>query len=103
MAAGAGADLPFGRLFFNYLKLSPSYAAGCHRIASGAKTKLNAHGKSVLSCVEAYGDVNQCQYGEWVAGQGCKCYSERNVVEVRTASDLASVSKSDLLLNRPGN
>ena len=97
----AGSDLPFGRLFFNYLKLSPSYAAGCHRIASGAKTKLNAHGKKVLSCVEAYGDVNQCQYGEWMAGQGCKCYSERDAVEVRTANELASISKSDLLLCFP--
>ena len=97
----AGADLPFGRLFFNYLKLSPSYAAGCHRIASGAKTKLNAHGKKVLSCVEAYGDVNQCQYGEWMAGQGCKCFSEQNTVEVRTANELASISKSDLLLCFP--
>lgn len=100
-SAPDGADLPFGRLFFNYLKLSPSYAAGCDRIASEAKTKLNAHGKKVLSCAEAYGDVNQCQYGEWMAGQGCKCYSERNAVEVRTASDLASVSKSDLLLCFP--
>ncbi len=93
--------MPFGRLFFNYLKLSPSYTAGCHRIASGAKTKLNAHGKKVLSCVEAYGDVNQCQYGEWMAGQGCKCYSERNAVEVRTGNELASISKSDLLLCFP--
>ena len=93
--------MPFGRLFFNYLKLSPSYAAGCHRIANGAKTKLNAHGKKVLSCVEVYGDVNQCQYGEWMAGQGCKCFSERDAVEVRTANELASISKSDLLLCFP--
>lgn len=96
-----GVGLPFGRLFFNFLKLSPSYAAGCHRIATGAKTKLNAHGKKVLNCAEAYGDVNQCQYGEWMAGQGCKCYSERDAVEVRTANELASISKSDLLLCFP--
>ena len=100
-SAPAGADLPFGRLFFNYLKLSPSYAAGCHRIASGAKTKLNAHGKKVLSCVEAYGDVNQCQYDEWMAGQGCKCYSERSAVEIRKGSDLASIAKTDLFLCFP--
>jgi len=93
--------LPFDRLFFNYLKLSPSYAAACQRIANGAKPKLNTHGKKVLSCAEAYGDVNKCQYGEWIAGQGCSSYNERNLVEVRTPSDLASISKTDLLLCFP--
>jgi hypothetical protein len=97
-----GTNLPFGRLLFNYLRLSPSYAAGCHRIASeGVKTKLNAHGKKVLSCAEAYGDVSHCQYSEWIKRQGCKCYSEREAVEVRKANELASISKSDLLLCFP--
>jgi hypothetical protein len=97
-----GADLPFGRLFFNYLKLSPSYAAGCHRItAQSSKTKLNAHGKKVLHCAETYGDVSQCQYSEWMHRRGCKCFSERDAIEVRRGNDLASVTKADLVLCFP--
>jgi hypothetical protein len=97
-----GADLPFSRLFFNYLKLSPSYAAGCHRIATeDAKVKINSHGKQVLKCAETYGDVSQCRYSDWMAGNGCHCLAKRSAVEICTGSDLASISKADLLLCFP--
>jgi hypothetical protein len=68
----------------------------------GSKTKLNAHGKKVLSCAKVYGDVSQCKFGDWIKRQGSNGFSERRAIEVRTGNELASVSKSDLLLCFPG-
>lgn len=97
-----GEGLPFARLFFNFLKLSPSYAAACHRIAAQeTKSKLNAHGKKVLKCAEIYGDVSQCRYGEWMKGPTCRCANHREQIEVRNGDDLKEVAKNDLLLCFP--
>lgn len=97
-----GKGLSFRRLFFNFLKLSPSYAAACHRIAEGNTTsKLNAHGKKVLKCAEIYGDVSQCRYGEWMKGPTCLCANDRYQIGVRHGDDLRNVAKNDLLLCFP--
>ena len=97
-----GVGLPFRRLFFNFLKLSPSYAAACQRIAAqDTKSKLNAHGKKVLKCAEIYGDVSQCRYGEWMKGPTCRCARDREQIEVRHGNELKGVATNDLLLCFP--
>lgn len=97
-----GVGLPFARLFFNFLKLSPSYAAACHRIAAQEiNSKLNTHGKKVLKCAEIYGDVSQCRYGEWMKGLTCLCANDREQIKVRHGNDLKEVAKNDLLLCFP--
>jgi hypothetical protein len=58
------------RLFYNYLRLSPSYAAGCLHKARGVGQKLNRHGAKVLACVDKYRDVHQTSFDDWVKGAG---------------------------------
>ena len=60
------AAMVLARLRFNFLKLSPSYAAGCHQIAMGAgRPKVNAKGREVLKTISLYGDVNKVKFNEW--------------------------------------
>ena len=67
------AAMTSARLYYNYLRLSPSYAAGSlHSLRSaGSKSiKLNRHGAKVLACVNKYRDVHKTSFENWVAGAG---------------------------------
>ena len=47
------------RLFYNYLRFSPSYAAGCAHKLRKSRKKLNKHGRTVLASVDKYCDVHR--------------------------------------------
>jgi hypothetical protein len=90
------------RLFYNYLRFSPSYAAGCvHRNRASPK-RLNLHGRAVLACVEKYRDVHQLAFDDWVQGPGQICLSAPNVLpEFQTADSLKIGHPSDIYLRFP--
>ena len=45
------------RLFYNYLRFSPSYAAGVIHRVRGSLKRVNRRGLKVLACVNKYADV----------------------------------------------
>ena len=64
------AAMVLARLRFNFLKLSPSYAAGCQQIALGTgRPKVNAKGREVLKTISRYGDVSKVKFNEWEIGR----------------------------------
>ena len=97
-----GVALARARLRFNFLKLSPSYAAGCHQLASGVgKPKVNAQGRTVLKTIGRYGDVSKVKFQEWVLTKSHLCVSNRDAIEIRSGNDLKSIAKTDLVLCFP--
>jgi hypothetical protein len=90
------------RLFYNYLRLSPSYAAGCVHKARGVGRKLNKHGVKVLACVDKYRDVHQTSFDEWVKGAGRSRADEPSLLpELQTSKTLAIGHQSDLFIRFP--
>ena len=90
------------RLFYNYLRLSPSYAAGCVHKARGVGQKLNKHGSKVLACVEKYRDVHQTSFDDWVKGAGkSRVDGPLLLPELQTSKTLAIGHQSDLFIRFP--
>jgi hypothetical protein len=90
------------RLFYNYLRFSPSYAAGCVHRNRASRKRLNLHGRAVLACVEKYRDVHQLAFDDWVQGPGQVCLSAPNVLpEFQTADALKIGHPSDIYLRFP--
>jgi len=55
------------RLFYNFLRLSTSYAAGCVNKSKPLGLKLNAHGNKVRQAVDLYCNVHQMHFSNWLA------------------------------------
>jgi hypothetical protein len=90
------------RLFYNYLRLSPSYAAGCLHKARGVGQKLNRHGAKVLACVDKYRDVHQTSFDDWVKGAGrFRADMPSLLPELQTSKTLATGHQSDLFIRFP--
>lgn len=90
------------RLFYNYLRLSPSYAAGCVHKARGVGRKLNKHGVKVLACVDKYQDVHQTSFDDWVKGAGRSRVDVPTLLpELQTSKTLAIGHQSDLFIRFP--
>jgi len=90
------------RLRFNFLKLSPSYAAGWDQLAIGKiKPKVNAQGRTVLKTIDRYGDVCKVKFEEWVLTNSHLCVPDRDAIEIHKGNALKSISKSDLVLCFP--
>ena len=97
-----GVALARARLRFNFLKLSPSYAAGCHQLASGVgKPKVNAQGRAVLKTIGRYGDVSKFKFEEWALNYSHLCEPSRNAVEIRSINALKAIARTDLVLCFP--
>ena len=97
-----GVALARARLRFNFLKLSPSYAAGCHQLDSGVgKPKVNAQGRAVLKTISRYGDVSKVKFQEWALTNTQTFMSDRDAIEIYSGNMLKSISKSDLVLCFP--
>ena len=97
-----GVALASARLRFNFLKLSPSYAAGCHQLTSGVgKPKVNAQGRAVLKTIGRYGDVSKVKFEEWALTIAHTCMPDRDAIEIRSGNDLKSFAKTDLVLCFP--
>jgi hypothetical protein len=97
-----GVALSRARLRFNFLKLSPSYAAGCHQLASGVgKPKVNAQGRAVLKTIDRYGDVSKVKFQEWALTKSHLCVSNRDAIEIHSGEVLKSIAKTDLVLCFP--
>ena len=97
-----GVALARARLRFNFLKLSPSYAAGCHQLASGvSKPKVNAQGRAVLKTIGRYGDVSKVKFEEWALTNAHTYMPNRDAIEIRSGEDLKSIAKTDLVLCFP--
>jgi hypothetical protein len=89
-----GVALARARLRFNFLKLSPSYAAGCHQLASGVgKPKVNAQGRAVLKTIGRYGDVSKVKFEEWALTDAHTCMPNRDAIEIRSGNDLKSIAR----------
>lgn len=96
------AAMASARLFYNYLRLSRSYAAGCVHRALGTRNKLNRHGSTVLASVDKYRDVHKTSFHEWVQGPG----SARIIIptlmpEIMTVQALKVGHQSDLFIRFP--
>jgi hypothetical protein len=90
------------RLFYNYLRLSPSYAAGCVHKARGVGRKLNKHGVKVLACVDKYRDVHQTSFDDWVKGAGRSRVDVPSLLpKLQTSKTLAIGHQSDLFIRFP--
>lgn len=90
------------RLFYNYLRLSPSYAAGCLHGLRSTGSKLNRHGAKVLACVNKYRDVHQTSFEDWVAGAGSvRIKAPSRMPEIVTAQTLVVGHQSDLFIRFP--
>ena len=90
------------RLFYNYLRLSPSYAAGCLHGLRSTGSKLNRHGAKVLACVNKYRDVHQTSFEDWVAGAGnVRIKAPSRMPEIVTAQTLEIGHQSDLFIRFP--
>ena len=97
-----GVALARARLRFNFLKLSPSYAAGCHQLASAvSKPKVNAQGRAVLKTIDRYGDVSKVKFEEWALTNAHTYMPNRDAIEIRSGEDLKSIAKTDLVLCFP--
>jgi len=97
-----GSAMTCARLFYNYLRLSPSYAAGCVHKARGLGQKLNRHGSKVLACVEKYRDVHQTSFDDWVNGAGKSRVDVPLLLpELQTSKTLAIGHQSDLFIRFP--
>ena len=94
-----GVALARARLRFNFLKLSPSYAAGCDQLsADGIKPKVNAQGRAVLKTIGRYGDVSKVKFEVWALNNSHSCMPDRDAIEIRSGNDLKSFAKTDLVL-----
>jgi len=94
--------LAHARLRFNFLKLSPSYAAGCHQLTNeGVKPKVNAQGRAVLKTIDRYGDVSKVKFKEWALTNAHTYMPNRDAIEIHSGNMLKSISKSDLVLCFP--
>jgi hypothetical protein len=90
------------RLFYNYLRLSLSYAAGCLHGLRSTGSKLNRHGAKVLACVNKYRDVHQTSFEDWVAGAGSvRIKAPSRMPEIVTAQTLVVGHQSDLFIRFP--
>ncbi len=97
-----GVALARARLRFNFLKLSPSYAAGCHQLTNGGvKPKVNAQGRAVLKTIDRYGDVSKVKFKEWALTNAHTCMPDRDAIEIRSGNDLKSFAKIDLVMCFP--
>ena len=96
------AAMTSARLFYNYLRLSPSYAAGCLHGLRSTGSKLNRHGAKVLACVNKYRDVHQTSFEDWVAGAGnVRIKAPSRMPEIVTAQTLEIGHQSDLFIRFP--
>ena len=90
------------RLFYNYLRLSPSYTAGCLHGLRSTRSKLNRHSAKVLACVNKYRDVHQTSFEDWVAGAGSvRIKAPSQMPEIVTAQTLEIGHQSDLFIRFP--
>lgn len=90
------------RLYHNYLRLSPSYAAGCLHGLRNTGSKLNRHGAKVLVCVNKYRDVHKTSFEDWVAGAGIvRINAPSSMPEIVTAQTLVVGHQSDLFIRFP--
>jgi len=53
------------RLFFNYLRISPSYRLAAEATATRIKPRMPEHSKAVLRCYNRFGDVWQRDFETW--------------------------------------
>ena len=97
-----GVALARARLRFNFLKLSPSYAAGCHQLTNGGvKLKVNAQGRAVLKTIDRYGDVSKVKFEEWALTNAHTCMPSRDAIEIHSGNALKSIARTDLVLCFP--
>jgi len=97
-----GVALARARLRFNFLKLSPSYAAGCHQFAiGGVKPKVNAQGKAVLKTIDRYGDVSKVKFKEWAQTISDLIVPSKEAIEIHKGNALGAIRQSDLVLLFP--
>ena len=97
-----GVALARARLRFNFLKLSPSYAAGCHQLTNGGvKPKVNAQGRAVLKTIGRYGDVSKVKFEEWALTNSDLIIPNREAIEIHKGNALRAIRQSDLVLLFP--
>jgi hypothetical protein len=96
------ALLASARLYYNYLRLSPSYAAGCEHRQHQSRHRLNRYGSRVLACVDKYRDVHTTSFEKWIQGPGSVRLVGPSVFpEFMTAQTLKVGHQSDLFIRFP--
>ena len=91
------------RLFYNFLRLSTSYAAGCVNKSKPLGLKLNAHGNKVRQAVDLYCNVHQMHFSNWLALPAVqnKFINHPCPIELIKGSDLSHINQSDIFIRFP--
>ena len=90
------------RLFYNYLRFSPSYAAGLIHRVRGSLKRVNRRGLKVLACVNKYADVYMSNFEQWIKGPGANRLAACSFMpEIQSTSTLKVGDPSDLFIRFP--
>ena len=88
------------RLFFNFLRISPSYtAASQYKRPQRLSRKVSPENKLVLECYAKYGPVLNCPFTDWIdRHQSLPACLHPPVIEVLRGNDRLFVCDDDILL-----
>ena len=105
---GAGQHdcyLEMARLFFNFLRISPSYtAASQYQRPKRLPKGLSLENRQVLDCYVKYGCVLSCQFEDWIeAHQFLPLCVKPPIIEILRGKDRLFVCDDDILLKLCAN
>ena len=88
------------RLFFNFLRISPSYTAASKYVRpKRLPKKMSLDNRKILDCYSKYGCVLDCPFTTWFEGhKQLPMYSCQPVIEVIRGGDRLFVCTDDVLL-----
>lgn len=92
--------LDMARLLFNFLRISPSYAAVSHYVKpTRIPKKMSQENRRLLASHSLYGDVHHCKFDQWMEKQAVNLTSNAlPVIELITGKERLFVCDQDILL-----
>lgn len=93
------------RLFFNFLRISPSYTAASQYVRpKRLPKKMSLDNRQVLNCYDEYGCVLSCSFDDWIrTHQSLPLCIKSPIIEVLRGKDRLFVCDDDILLRLCGN
>ena len=93
------------RLFFNFLRISPSYtAASQYKRPNRLPKKMSSENRQVLDTYAKYGCVLSCTFDDWITEhQSLELCVKPPIIEVLRGKDRLFICDDDILLKLCGN
>jgi hypothetical protein len=93
------------RLFFNFLRISPSYTAATQYVRpKRLPKKMSLENRQVLDSYAKYGCVLSCSFEDWISNnQSFPLCTKPPIIEVIRGKDRLFVCDDDILLKLCGN